>query len=231
MDIVNRLKYFLETEQIAITQFADNCGIPRPTLSQFLNLRNKKVSDDFIRKIHEGYPNLSVLWLMFGEGEMYAAGARPAAPSSPAAATRPETTEMQSMEFDIIDPGDETEGHDSDSPKQETTDRATISDADATQPATLSIDFGRSATAIASGAESDAESARQDAGSTDTPEHSPQSLEELDESASDAMSAGAGIPEEIASSITFHDEPKRKIVNIIVYYSDNSYESFGPMKH
>lgn len=70
MDLVNRLKYFLEENKIAISQFADNCRIPRPTLSQILNGRNKKISDELISKIHEAYPDLSVLWLMFGEGSM-----------------------------------------------------------------------------------------------------------------------------------------------------------------
>ncbi len=72
MDLVNRLKFFLEKNNIAISQFADTCGIPRPTLSQILNGRNKKISDELISKIHAAYPALSVLWLMFGEGSMEA---------------------------------------------------------------------------------------------------------------------------------------------------------------
>ncbi len=70
MDLVNRLKYYLNENKIAISQFADKCRIPRPTLSQILNGRNKKVSDELISKIHDAYPDLSVLWLMFGEGDM-----------------------------------------------------------------------------------------------------------------------------------------------------------------
>jgi len=70
MDFVNRLKFFMENGNIAISQFADTCRIPRPTMSQILNGRNKKVSDELISKIHAAYPELSVLWLMFGEGEM-----------------------------------------------------------------------------------------------------------------------------------------------------------------
>ncbi len=70
MDIVSRLKRFIDAHQIPVTQFADNCRIPRPTISQLLNGRNKKVSDEVISKIHLAYPRLSVLWLMFGEGTM-----------------------------------------------------------------------------------------------------------------------------------------------------------------
>lgn len=70
MDIVSRLKVFLTSLKIANSQFADTCGIPRPTISQILNGRNKKISDELISKIHVAYPALSMMWLMFGEGEM-----------------------------------------------------------------------------------------------------------------------------------------------------------------
>lgn len=70
MDIVSRLKIFLQESGISNSIFADNCGIPRPTLSQLLNGRNKKVSDELISKIHSAYPALNVMWLMFGDGEM-----------------------------------------------------------------------------------------------------------------------------------------------------------------
>lgn len=69
MDIVSRLKTFIDHLGVPVTQFADNCGIPRPTLSQLLNGRNKTVRDELIAKIHAAYPRLSVMWLMFGEGE------------------------------------------------------------------------------------------------------------------------------------------------------------------
>lgn len=72
MDLVSRLKQFMDQSDIAISQFADTCNIPRPTMSQILNGRNKKISDELIAKIHLAYPKLSVLWLMFGEGDMVA---------------------------------------------------------------------------------------------------------------------------------------------------------------
>jgi transcriptional regulator with XRE-family HTH domain len=71
MDIISRLKLFLEQSGISNSQFADTCVIPRPTLSQLLNGRNKKVSDEVISKIHAAYPALNILWLMFGDGEMF----------------------------------------------------------------------------------------------------------------------------------------------------------------
>lgn len=70
MDLVSRLKQYLDSRQVSVTQFADECGIPRPTASQLLAGRNKKVSDEIIGKIHQCYPDLNVIWLMFGEGNM-----------------------------------------------------------------------------------------------------------------------------------------------------------------
>ena len=71
MDIISRLKLFLEQNGISNSQFADTCEIPRPTITQLLKGRNKKVSDEVISKIHLAYPALNIMWLMFGDGEMF----------------------------------------------------------------------------------------------------------------------------------------------------------------
>lgn len=70
MDIVDRLVKFRDYTGLSNSQFADQALIPRPTLSQFLNGRNKRLSDEFIAKLHAAYPNLDVMWLLFGEGDM-----------------------------------------------------------------------------------------------------------------------------------------------------------------
>jgi len=70
-NIALRLKLLIENLRISNSQFADECNISRPTLSQLLTGRNKKVSDVIIAQIHNTYPNLSILWLMFGEGCMW----------------------------------------------------------------------------------------------------------------------------------------------------------------
>lgn len=72
MDIVSRMKAFMSKMQISNSQFADACGVPRPSLSQILSGRNKKISSDLIAKIHGAYPSLSIPWLMFDEGQMLA---------------------------------------------------------------------------------------------------------------------------------------------------------------
>lgn len=69
-NVAIRLKGFIESEGLSHSQFADRCGIPRPSLSQILSGRNKKISDVIIGQIHKAYPELSILWLLFGEGSM-----------------------------------------------------------------------------------------------------------------------------------------------------------------
>jgi plasmid maintenance system antidote protein VapI len=70
MDIVTRLKQFIDYTKLPSSQFADMAQIPRPTLSQIMNGRNKKISNELISKLHETFPQLNVMWLMFGDGDM-----------------------------------------------------------------------------------------------------------------------------------------------------------------
>ena len=70
MDIAARLIAFKDWTELSNSQFADQAGIPRPTLSQFLNGRNKRLSDDLTAKLHAAFPMLNVMWLLFGEGDM-----------------------------------------------------------------------------------------------------------------------------------------------------------------
>lgn len=74
MDIISRLKMFIEHTALPVTQFADTALIPRPTLSQILNGRNKKISNELFSKLHEAFPELNIMWLMFGDGAMLVEG-------------------------------------------------------------------------------------------------------------------------------------------------------------
>lgn len=78
-----RLKHFLDYVGMTNSQFADRCGIPRPTLSQLLSGRNKKLSDQVLKPIHDNFPALSLVWLMFGEGEMLISGSADVMSESP----------------------------------------------------------------------------------------------------------------------------------------------------
>ena len=76
-NFASRLKLFIDTNGLTSSQFDDMCGIPRPSLSQVLSGRNKKISDGLIKQIHDAFPDVSVLWLMFGEGPVKISGADP----------------------------------------------------------------------------------------------------------------------------------------------------------
>lgn len=69
-NVAERLKTFIEKKGLSYSQFADTCGIPRPSLSQLLTGRNKKISDLLVGQIHNMFPELSIVWLLFGEGPM-----------------------------------------------------------------------------------------------------------------------------------------------------------------
>lgn len=69
-NVAIRLKGFIDSQGLTHSQFSDRCGIPRPSLSQIISGRNKKVSDVIVSQIHKAFPQLSILWLLFGEGSM-----------------------------------------------------------------------------------------------------------------------------------------------------------------
>lgn len=160
----------MTTFGIGSTQFADSCGIPRPSLSQILSGRNKKISDEVISKIHGAYPQLSVLWLLFGEGDMMA---------------------KQNIQF-----------HDAQHP----------SPAGASQQPAGSF-------------------MTSDEKSTPQPESDSESLFGGDELIFDddeplhevESTASAGSP-----TVQIPADGSKSIVNIMVFYSDNSYQSFVP---
>jgi len=64
-----RISLVLRTKNITPSQLADDLGVQRSGISHILNGRNKP-SLDFIQKIIKRYPDISMTWLMFGEGPM-----------------------------------------------------------------------------------------------------------------------------------------------------------------
>lgn len=67
--IASRLKYLINFLGLSDSQFADRCGISRATLSLLLSGKNKKISDVLLSQIHNAFPQVSILWLLFKEGE------------------------------------------------------------------------------------------------------------------------------------------------------------------
>jgi len=110
MDIVTRLKEFLGQNGISNSQFADTCEIPRPTLSQLLNGRNKRVSDEVIGKIHRAYPSLNIMWLMFGDGEMLLNGSSMDGGGMPSASPMADEHGQRAISFDDADANPQSSG-------------------------------------------------------------------------------------------------------------------------
>ena len=65
----NRISMVLKAKNISPAQLADDLGVQRSGISHILNGRNKP-SLDFIQKLIRLYPDISMQWLLFGEGPM-----------------------------------------------------------------------------------------------------------------------------------------------------------------
>lgn len=68
--ISSRLKELIRFLGLSDSQFADKCEISRATLSLLLSGKNKKISDVFLSQIHRSFPEVSILWILFGEGQI-----------------------------------------------------------------------------------------------------------------------------------------------------------------
>lgn len=257
----------MEFSKTAISQFADTCGIPRPTMSQILNGRNKKISDELISKIHSAYPQLSVLWLMFGEGEMLTSSNIQASeaentPVSPMRTkqsfkpqtstlfndgdfTRTEITQENNKEEIGGDQGSSVEPeHSSDSESNATSNASAnymvynpiTTDGSATEKYGIidfeSSDINRQQSGSMRFAEV-VESKKASSASDMTQREGSMQSERRNEvgGAASKPSVGASTNEgvqEPAQNISLKTCPGKHITNIVVFYSDNSFQSFYP---
>jgi len=69
MDIVERIAKLLKHQGISSSQFADEIGVQRSSMSHILSGRNKP-SLDFVQKILKRYSFLQTDWLLFGKEPM-----------------------------------------------------------------------------------------------------------------------------------------------------------------
>ena len=65
-----RLLQFLRAENITQSQFADNIGVARASISHIVSGRNKP-GFDFLENTARHYPALNIGWLITGKGRMY----------------------------------------------------------------------------------------------------------------------------------------------------------------
>ena len=183
MDIVARLNSFINQLGMPITQVADSCGIPRPSMTQLLKGRNQKISDDVLRKLHVRFPQLNILWLLCGEGGMLLDGNN-------------ETSEAQT-------------GHEMD---------AEAAELSVNQMSRQTIDFGNES--------STADTVLADFGST--ADDSPVAFENSGVNVGEIVSPVSANVDKKTISFVPGVSGEKKIVNIIIYYNDNSFEAFVP---
>jgi transcriptional regulator with XRE-family HTH domain len=67
--MIDRIKKLIEEKKLSATQFSDEIGIQRSSLSHVLSGRNKP-SLDFMLKVKGRYPEISLDWLLLGKGNM-----------------------------------------------------------------------------------------------------------------------------------------------------------------
>ncbi len=65
----SRIALVIKTKNITPAEMADQIGVQRSGVSHILNGRNKP-SLDFVQKLLRKYPDISMNWLLFGEGPM-----------------------------------------------------------------------------------------------------------------------------------------------------------------
>ena len=226
MDIASRLKRFLEANKITNSQFADCCEIPRPTVTQLLNGRNKKVSDEVIRKIHASYPSLSIMWLMFGEEPMLTG------PSISSAEIGPNRTIVKSSDSkppeNSFFTGDVDSYPENENVTGPTQDKKIVFSGDELVHAPQDESFTKP------GPNSQGVVGKSSSGGYNYRPSNPKK-DNLDmDSPGNAISQAL---ERIAKSVDQQraerqDQPKvqggKRIVNVMVFYSDNSFESFTP---
>lgn len=69
MDLLERLKYFLDKEDISYRKLEEKIGTSNGTISKATK-QHKSISHKSVEKILQEYPQLSAEWLMRNNGEM-----------------------------------------------------------------------------------------------------------------------------------------------------------------
>ena len=70
--MITRIQQLIEEKKMTATQFSDEVGVQRSSLSHVLSGRNNP-SLDFMLKIKNRFPEIRLDWLLLGEGEIYVA--------------------------------------------------------------------------------------------------------------------------------------------------------------
>jgi hypothetical protein len=69
MRLIDRLNAYLQQQQISAYAFEHSCGISNGYLSKQLKGKGA-VGSDILEKVKQVYPDLSIVWLVTGRGQM-----------------------------------------------------------------------------------------------------------------------------------------------------------------
>lgn len=67
--MIDRIKQLMDKKKLSATQFSDEIGIQRSSLSHVLSGRNNP-SLDFVLKVKDRFPEINFEWLLLGKGKM-----------------------------------------------------------------------------------------------------------------------------------------------------------------
>lgn len=206
MDIVSRIKQFMASIGLSSSQLADTCDIPRPTMSQILNGRSKKISDDLISRLHTNFPQLSIMWLLFGEGDML--NSENIKTSEPEGSQKHNHKEAQGADNQINFSDNSFEFHASDQrPEKSDTRHGTFFDGVFEQH----VGFDNIKRPV-----------HHQTSNTSTNNRQPERVSDMPEAIGNLFGSLSPQADQPTSS------ESRSVSAIMVFYSDNSYEMFTP---
>lgn len=239
MDIVSRLKSYIAHCGMTSTQFADTAGIPRPTLSQILSGRNKKISNELLAKLHTACPDLNILWLLFGTGSMLDISGTDVAPEVTSKPT--DTYDNNDGLFALdngVSPTDNVQTGTKDAVRGL---NSSLNNDYSPENSVINTNFGARNSHI-----SDTSNRKFDHRNTNsvpaepnmspidrTSAQQPPITDTASQLSTPYTSTQKGTtttnqPTSMSQTIESHLDPSKRIASIMVFYSDNSYEIFKP---
>ena len=101
-DFGKRIEKIMNHYAISASSFADHMGVGRSSISHILSGRNKP-SLDFVMRIVEAYPEVSLQWLLYNEGTFPAtSNTEISEGSKPSASPLPENNKTIASEQDLF---------------------------------------------------------------------------------------------------------------------------------
>lgn len=220
MDLLTRLNDFMQKQRMSSSQFADAIGIPRPSMSQILNGRNKKISNEFIEKLHQAFPTLDMMWLIFGEvtPSLNATLSDNKRKSEPSLFDTADTTDT--ADIDATDDVEDNQINPKHITYNDSDKNAVDNTADATEDTKDNISQNETPTPTKSSINIKSVSSTV----TDIADDNDNTLsKDTQESFTDNNSHSDGMPSSVIKIVS-----KRSIDTIIVFYDDNTYQRFKP---